>query len=326
VSDGGFSALDPALGALVLVVLLWSYWILAGRMTGTRAGVAHGEDKVAHERASIRLPLGVAYSGLSLVLVPLLLLLQCLGYFGVNNIRLIQRIGSVADFFSRSDVVTAYRSIVGVLLAAIGLVLARRGSRPVAIFVGAIGLTDLLQQLYTHVNVLNRFEWGGPENLDLAWMLVFLALGLWWLARSELTEIRAERLLFVVLLAALLRQFEFVSDPFAPLLGFAGVGFVAFGLIWGFLTAGGWANEDSARFPRSSRTFLYLGYSLFSVALLNWFAASHDVPELARFQGFGSDGVALLGYPLLYALFLLVLAGALVDRPIDIEEEEAIES
>lgn len=322
VQDGGVSALEPALGALVMVGVLWAYWFALGRFSGSHPGTTNGEDKVKHESAAVRLPLGMAYAGLSLALVPELIALQCFSYFGIDQRPLVSRIQDLADFFGRTGVVTVYRSLLGVCLAVVGLVVARRGARAVGMFLGAVGLTDLLQQGLVHISALEKFFWSGPENLDLAWMALFVGVGVWWLARRQLTEIRAERLLFLILLAALLRQFDFISDPFAPLLGFAGIGFVVFGLIWGFLTAGGWANESSARFPRSSRTFLYLGYSLFSVALLNWFAVTHDVPELSRFQSFGSNGVALLGYPLIYALFTLVLAGAFVDRPIDRDEEE----
>jgi hypothetical protein len=134
--------------------------------------------------------------------------------------------------------------------------------------------------------------------------------------RRTLTEARAERLIFLVLLSALLSHFDLIANPLAPLLGFAGIGFVVFGLVWGFMTGGGWTNGGSARFPRSSRVYLYLGYSLLSIALLNWFSVTHDVSELSSMQAAGQNGVTLLGYPLLFALFALVLAGAITNRPV----------
>lgn len=318
----GVASLEPALGVLLLIALLWAFWRVAGRVAAAPPGASEGEDSVEHGSAVVRLPLGAAYSALTLALVPVLLLLQSLTYFGVTDDRVIGRLRSLAEILGRADVVTAYRCGVGLTLVVVGIVVAHRGATTIAMFLGSVGLSDLVQQLFAKVGGLHKFLWVGPRHIDLAWMATFVAFGVWWSVRRKLTKVRAERLLFVVLLAALLRQFAFVSDPFRPLLGFAGIGFVAFGLIWGFLTSAGWTNEDSSRFPRSSRTFLYLGYSLFSVALLNWFAASHDVPQMSRFASFGTNGVEILGYPLLYTLFTLVLAGAIVDRPIDIEADD----
>jgi hypothetical protein len=52
-------------------------------------------------------------------------------------------------------------------------------------------------------------------------------------------------------------------------LGFTGVGMIALGLVWDVLTIGFWANNDSPGLPRVSRISLYLGYILFSIAVLN---------------------------------------------------------
>jgi hypothetical protein len=223
----------------------------------------------------------------------------------------------IISFAGDDRTVTAYRIGVGLVLALVGVRLARRSSATLGMFLGAVGLSDVLATSFAEIDALHPLLWSDAGPVDLVWTSVFLGAAVWWAVGRRLTEVRAERLFFLVLLAGLLSQWEFAADPFGPLLGFAGMGFVVFGLVWGFLTGGGWANEASERFPRSSRTFLLLGYSIFSIALLNWFSASHDIDQLASFEGFGANGVYLLGYPLLYALFTLGMSGAVADRPID---------
>jgi hypothetical protein len=52
------------------------------------------------------------------------------------------------------------------------------------------------------------------------------------------------------------------------------------------------------------------------VTLLNWLSGIHDVAGLADFTGGTTDnGRFVLGFPLLFALFAVTLAGAAADRP-----------
>jgi hypothetical protein len=70
----------------------------------------------------------------------------------------------------------------------------------------------------------------------------------------------------LLVLLALVQQGSFLADPFAPLLGFAGLGFVLFGVIWGFLTSGG---HSSARGRAGiSRSVIMLAYAVVPTALL----------------------------------------------------------
>jgi hypothetical protein len=106
-----------------------------------------------------------------------------------------------------------------------------------------------------------------------------------------------------------MRQTGFIEDPFSPVLGFTGIGMIAVGLIWDALTIGFWANYDSPGMPRVSRIFLYLGYVLFTIAVLNWAVASHDITQVDFFTGQAAlGGFGLLGKPLLYAIFAVTLA------------------
>jgi hypothetical protein len=320
--DGAGDALWPVLGSALLVALIGAWWLALGRV-GARPGASAGEDDVDHGAGRVRLPLGMAFAGSSLLLVPMLLGVQSLTFFGVWP-GLLDVLTSIAGFLSRDSTITAYRCLVAIGMCVVGLRAARREQRTLAMFLGTVGLSDLLTQLFAHAGPLDALLWDDTAPVDLVWTLTFVAVAATWAVRRRLTETRAERLLFVLLLAGLLSQFTFVSDPLAPFLGFAGVGFVVFGLVWGFLTGGGWTNTGTVRFPRPSRVLLFLGYSLFSISLLTWFAATHDIAELGAIRDAGSNGVHLLGQPLLYSLFALGLAAAAVDRPIVHEDEPAV--
>lgn len=322
--DGGAAeTLLSVVGALVLVAAIWAYWYLLRRLAGRAPGQEADEDAIDHASARVRLPLGFAYVGITFVLFPVLLLLNALSHFGVGeDAAVFEGIGAVAAFMGTDLAVTTYRVLLAVVMLAVGAWLARRGNTTLAIFIGAIGVSDLVAQAFANVDALGSLLWDGPHPLDVAWMATFVGAGLWWALRRSLTLARAERLAFLILLGALLSHFDFVADPLAPVLGFAGIGFVVFGFVWGFLTGGAWTNQDSARFPRPSRVYLYLGYSLLSIALLNWFSVTHDVGQLSSMQAAGENGVTLLGYPLLYALFMLVLAGAVANRRVAEAEDD----
>jgi hypothetical protein len=79
--------------------------------------------------------------------------------------------------------------------------------------------------------------------------------------------------------------------------------------VWDALTAGSWANVETRALPRTGRIFLYIGYVLLTVALINWMLATHDLDATGRFTGDAAlMGLTALGKPLLYLLFPVVLA------------------
>jgi hypothetical protein len=314
---GTATTLLPVIGALGGVAAIGGYWFVIGRLARRVPGSRTGEDSIDHASARVRLPLGLAYAGIGFVLFPILLVLNALGNLGVADGGLVEAVVTLASFLGTDLAVTGYRVLVGLALVAIGAWLATRGHGTLAVFIGAIGVSDLLAQALARVDALRPLLWSGPHPLDVAWTAVFIGIGLVWLVSGTLTVVRAQRLTLLLLLSAMLSHFDIVADPLAPLLGFAGVGLVVFGLVWGFLTGGSWTNGTSVAFPRPSRVYLYLGYSLVSIAILNWSSVTHDLEALSRLQDTGANGVLLLGYPLVFALFTLVLAGARVDRPID---------
>jgi hypothetical protein len=109
----------------------------------------------------------------------------------------------------------------------------------------------------------------------------------------------------------LLRQTDYISNRFSPFVGSGGIGFIAFGILWDALTIGAWANEGSRGLPRVSRIFLYLGYVLMTVTVINWAVVSHDLAAVGHLTGdLGLVGLEAFGKPMLYTIFAIALAGA----------------
>ena len=111
-------------------------------------------------------------------------------------------------------------------------------------------------------------------------------------------------------MSALLRQTDFISNPFSPVLCFTGIGFVAFGIVWGTLTGAAWVNGDSRALPRAGRIFIYVGYALLSVTLINWALATHNLTESSNLGGdMALIGINRFGKPMLYAIYVATLKG-----------------
>jgi hypothetical protein len=59
-----------------------------------------------------------------------------------------------------------------------------------------------------------------------------------------------------------------------------------------------------------------IAYSLFSVAVINWAVASHNILQVDFFTGQAALGrFGLLGKPLIHAIFAVVLARLATDEP-----------
>jgi hypothetical protein len=207
-----------------------------------------------------------------------------------------------------------------------GLVLAWRGHRPLGLYlslVGAIHLWSLLTELDAP---LRWFYWDRPVMVEFWWVVIFALTALWWGLRGRLDVERAGNLLFLLLILILLRQTDFIENPFSPFFAFAGIGFIAFGIAWDVLTAGSWANVSTPGLPRISRIFLYLGYVLITVTVINWALTAHDLNTIEQFTGgVAMAGLTRFGRPFLYAIFAVTLAGRERERGREGERERGRE-
>jgi hypothetical protein len=296
-------------GALVIPLSVWAVWWLVGRQGGDLVTV----DTLLDVAKRVALPLIAIYLGLQGIEIAVILVgglfglvLVGLGFSGPGDP------GGILEIASRLLAQDAnWQTLLAAVAVAASFVLLRRGRPTLALYLGIVGANDLWIGLTNPGRPLGYFGWSGLEPVDFWWVVIFAAVAVYWIVRARLTEDRARRLLLLVVITLLMRQTGFIEDPFSPFLGFTGVGMIALGLIWDALTIGFWVNQDSPGLPRVSRIWLYLGYVLFSIAVLNWAVASHDLLQVDFFTGQAAlGGFGIFGKPLIYAIFAVTLAGA----------------
>jgi hypothetical protein len=305
-------------GALGIPLAVGTVWWLVSRQGGEEVSV----DRLVDVAKRAALPLIAAYMGLQYLNLVLVLLAGFLGLvllalgFGKS-----ETLSGALEFSSRLIAQEGnWQTLLAVVAILATLWFVRRGRRTLALYLGILGTNLLWIQMTNPGRPLSFFGWSGLEPVDFWWVVIFGAVTVFWLARGRLTEERARQLLLLVLITFLMRQTDFIEDPFSPFLGFTGVGLVALGLVWDALTIGFWANNDSRGLPRVSRNFLYLGYVLFSVAVVNWAVASHDLLSVSFLTGQAAlGGFSVFGKPLIYAIFVVTLAQSATsgkdDRP-----------
>jgi hypothetical protein len=300
-------------GALAIPLCVGAVWWLVRRNGGENVEV----ETLLDVAKRVALPLIAIYLGLQgIELVVLLvggllgLLFVRLGLGGPGDPGGI--LGLVEGLINQDANWQTFIASVAIVAA---VILARRSRPTLALYLGIVGANALWISLTNPGRPLGFFAWSGLEPVDFWWVVIFAAVAAYWTVHRTLTEDRARRLLLLVLITLLMRQTGFIEDPFSPVLGFTGVGMIALGLVWDALTIGFWANEDSRGLPRVSRIWLYLGYILFSIAVLNWSVASHDILQVDFFTGQAAlGGFGIFGKPLIYAIFAVILAQSFMEE------------
>ena len=294
-------------GALVIPLSVGAVWWMVQRYGGETVTVGRLLDLAKR----VALPLIAIYLGLQAVEIVATLVVGLLGLvvlgLGFGQMEGLDRMMDLISRLIAQD--SNWQTLLAALAIAAALWYARKGRRTLALYLGIVGANALWIQLTNPGGPLSYFGWNGLEPVDFWWVVTFCAVALYWLARGRLSEARARLLLLLVVITLLMRQTGFIEDPFSPVLGFTGVGMIALGLVWDALTIGFWANSDSPGLPRVSRILLYLGYILFSLAVLNWSVATHDILQIDFFAGQAAlGGFGLFGKPLIYAIFAVTLA------------------
>lgn len=314
IAADGFNAVALAYaGSLGVIVIVGLAWLLVTRVpSALPSAVSASSAAEAGERLALPLIIAsngaqlIAFAGLwiSLGLLPLL--------------TVVGPLSGAADRFGKAAA-EPWTIAVNVLAVVAAVYLARRGQRGPALYLAIFGLLALWFELTAPGRPLAALTWEGAQPTDFWLVVTLIGIALVWALRRRLTEQRVAALLFAGILTGLLRQTDFISSPFSPLFGFAGVGFLVFGLAWDALTAGSWANVETRGLPRTGRIFLYLGYVLLTVTAVNWAVTGHDLAAVGRLTGdVAIVGLNRFGRPMLYA----VLAAALLN-PGSLEEERA---
>lgn len=287
------------LGEIAIVGIVW--WITA-RLNAS----VSPEEEMAEEAAIWARPLVVAFSAVQLssfVLVGFLMALATGSLFDRPRVLLFAAI----DFMT-TRVSTIWHVSLGAGAIAISIWLVRRGKRSLAVYLGIFGALQIWWEATTRGMLLGWLH-TTQDAVEFCWLAVCAVAMLWWLTKRQLTADRVARLIVLLLILSLIRQRDFIENPFTPFFGFAGIAFVAFSLIWDIATSGSWTNGNSAALPRISRVFIYLGLIILTGTVLNWAVTIHDHDTVEKFTG----GAALLGFdrfgkPLLYATFAIALA------------------
>ena len=289
-----------ALGEVAAVGFVW--WL-----TGLFHRAVPAEETMAEEVEPWARPLVLSYSAVQLASFFLLALLMAVSsgvWFEPVQVVLFRWVDRLTNDFT-----TPWHLLFSASALVFALWLARRGRRGLALYLGIFGALHLWWNVTSRGGVLEILRGSTNDSVELWWMAIFTLAAAWWTVRGKLTAERITRLVVLLLILTLMRQRDFIENPFTPFFGFAGIFFIAFSLVWDISTSGSWTNADSPRLPRVSRVFLYLGSILLTATVLNWAVTIHDIDTVEKFTG----GTALVGFdrfgkPLLYAAFAIALA------------------
>jgi hypothetical protein len=262
-----------------------------------------------------------------------LLIIAIFWGIGVVGIFFVVAMSLVLPFVSGESLLASGRAIDGyfstilivwffstaTLAIVMGALTARRGRPAVALYLTTLGGSTLL---FLTVNAADlRVGWSVVGSW---WAITFGLVGLFWLWRGRLTTERIRRLFFLSLITLGVYGLGKYYAPAAGAnseagaIGWTFVVFAALGLLWDLLTIGYWANGSSTGLPQISRIFLYLGFVIVCLTSLNWsvMALGHSEIE-AITQIMAPFGLILLGRPLIYATFVVMLALPATNTKID---------
>ncbi len=302
IAEQGWNATAVSyLGAVGVIIAAGLGWLI---VTRAQAAASPSADETTAGADRVSLPLIIAANGqqmiafvglwLSMGLLPLLSIVG-----GLSNAAGSLGTSATAPWFYA----------VNVLSVIVAVFLARRGKTGSAFYLAVFGLLDLWLTLTQPGQPFARLTWDSSAVVEFWLVLGVVAFALAWLVRRQLSDARIAALLFAGMLIWLMRQTDFISSPFSPLFGFAGLGFLVFGLAWDALTAGSWANVETRGLPRPSRILLYIGYVLMTVTAVNWAVTGHNLAAANRLTGdLAVIGLMRFGRPMLYAVLVAALA------------------
>lgn len=307
--------LGPWLGGLCEAGLVIGVYVGLVRLGRRRTDVC--AEEVADGAKVSAVPLVLWFSVPSLLIFLLLgaaLALPARPPFDAWQGLLLDGVDAIQDRLPRP-----WHLAVGVVALVIGCRRANSGRIASGIYAGLFGVLNVWNVLTASDVLPIELRARGSWAVESGWLVLIGGCGVRRFLRRRDASLAADALLFPLLVLALMRQRDFIENPFTPVFGFAGAAFVAFGLLWDIATQGAWTNADTPSFPRLTRTYFYAGYVLLTAAVLLWAAATHDLDGVQRMTG----GAALLGFdrfgkPLLYGLLLLTLlppGGAVAPQP-----------
>lgn len=295
---------------IVLALVLVALGLRRLGPTGVRAPVTVSE--LPETLGRIGLPIGAA-----LVALLLPLLVGTLGLQVAITLAPARFQGTTyadpAVLFSLATDVS--RVLTALVLGILAVRLAHRGQATSALLLGcvAVVLLSLTARFLTgHRFVLTT----DVDLLNLIGTAVVLVVIVTLLVRRRLGGDRAVALSAVLILSGLFSSRDFVSDPLGALVGFSGGALVLFGLTWDLLTGSAWANGQSRRFPRPTRTLLVLANTLLAITVLAYVALTRAPNSAINLDLYAELGDLVLGTAVIAAAYLGVLAAVAQDRDV----------
>jgi len=316
VAYGGTFAARPGpavwelLGTVLLVAAVGGLsWAIARLRRGTPTelpGLTTG-------LAVMALPLA-AIAALPIVLMGLLLLIRTTTMqFGAGGEFIdVLTVGAVT--VGGGAVMYAWLVVSGIGLVVLGLVVARRGVRriPEALVVvgSAFVAVGLPAWLGASVGAIG-------QRLAAVVTVCACALLVWALVRRRLDTVRLTAIAALTLAAACYEHRELIADPIGLLLGSGLLGTIVFGQVWGLITGAEAANEDSARYPRSSRVLVTLGLALLGLVVLAH-TSLDPASGGADVAGLSSVGVNVFGTAMFVGAVMILARAALRGERIEV--------
>ncbi|HEY5978352.1 MAG TPA: hypothetical protein VIT41_01850 [Microlunatus sp.] len=302
--SSGWVAVIPAVGLAAACAGL--AWLVARLAPLGEVAVVGLPDDLGR----IALPVGAAVLAL---LLPVLVFL--FGFQIRVGIDPLSAPGGLDPSPLRDRLVDGLRVVLGVVLVVLAVWQTRRGRGGPALVLGGAGLVLVL----LGGRLLTGYRWALRLDLDaLVLVVTFLILVvlLLLLVRRALTRDRALGLAAVLALGVLLSLRSVIVDPFGALLGYGGVAFVLFGVIWDFLTGSTWANTDGRRIRRPVRVLLALGYPLLTVTVVAADALIRRPRTTSDVNAYAELGELVLGTSLLAAAAVVLLSAVRANRSV----------
>jgi len=296
--------------AALLIALIAGAWVVLARI---RPGRGEPTAQAMADRIDGLALVVAALTTTTVVATPVLVLGQvALGYGAPQEVAGL--FVAASGLVTTTAAVFAVRLVGAVVVLALAVVQARRGRRTTPELMAAVGVAGLV--ISTSVLVDVPLVWD-QDALAIVGAVLALGLLLGALVSRRLTAARATSVLIALLMSALFAYREFVTDPIAYLLGFAGGAVVLFGFVWSFLTGYKGANDDSPGYPRPSRVQLVLANAVFGITVLAFLALARDPEATVSLGEVAEYGGQAYGDPLVAAGLLLALWAALRGRELD---------